>query len=260
MSTLEGQVAVITGASRGIGRAVALAMAAEGARVVANARNAGELETLASAAPADAVVPVAGDISLQDTSRRLADTALQRFDRCDILVNAAAINGPVGEIETVDPEAFDQAMRINVTGTFLACRAVLPQMKKRRAGRILNVSSGLAERVLPGQAAYSATKAAVLQFTRVLAAETSGFGILANAVHPGIVRTEMFTTLKALEGGGVRRAIAARMADLEETGSVIEPAQSAAFFVWLASGCRRSGEFIRIDDPEVVAEMAAARA
>src|SRR5215510_3943096 len=102
--------------------------------------------------------------------------------------------------------------------------------------------------------AYSATKAAVVQFSKVLAAELDEYGIRVNAVHPGIVRTDMLTRLGSVGGSPVLDLISRRISELHEAGSVLEPEQSARLFVWLATACERTGEFIRMDDPAVRAE------
>lgn len=250
MGKLDGQVAIITGGGRGIGRAVAVAYAREGAAVVLCAR--GEADLAASVAAAEQAggraAAVVGDIGDPATGERLVKAAVDRFGGCDILVNAAAIGGPVGAVETLDPQAWSETLGINVTGTFLTCRAVLPLMKRNRRGRIINVSSGLAERVQPGQAAYSASKAAVVQFSRVAAEEVREFGVQVNAVHPGIVRTEMVANLLALPQAGVNVAILERLRALDADGKIIDPHISALLFLWLACECNVSGNFILFDE------------
>lgn len=252
MSTrvLAGQVAIITGGGRGIGRAVAETLAAAGASIVIGARGTRELEATAEAirARGGRVIAVAGDIGDPSTAERLNEAATTTVGPCDILINAAAIGGPVGAVETLDLGAWQDTFRINVTGTFLACRAIVPGMKHRRRGRIINVASGLAERVQTGQAAYSATKAAVVQFSRVLAAEVAEYGILVNAVHPGIVRTTMVDDLLSRPAEGVHRSMVERLRNLDEAGGIIEPGESAAFFLWMATECTATGEFIRIGE------------
>jgi NAD(P)-dependent dehydrogenase (short-subunit alcohol dehydrogenase family) len=259
MRHLEGRTAVITGGGRGIGRAAAEALAAAGAGIVVGSRNERELRATARAvgAAGGRAEVVAGDIGDPATSQRLLETALGSFGGCDILINAAAIVGPAGETETLDLEAWSETLRINLTGTFLACRAVLPEMKRRRRGKILNIASALAVRPQPGLAAYSATKAAVVQLSRVLAEEVRGHGVLVNAVHPGIVRTALVEELTSLHGPGARQQIVQRMREVEAAGAMCEPADAARLFVWLAAACELTGAFIRSDDPDVQAQVAA---
>jgi NAD(P)-dependent dehydrogenase (short-subunit alcohol dehydrogenase family) len=259
MQHLQGRIAIITGGGRGIGRAVAEALATAGAGVVIGARGEDELAATAAAiaCAGGSAVTVAGDVGDLATGPRLLAAALEAFGVPDVLINAAAISGPIGETETLDFAAWNETLRINLTGTFLTCRAVLPEMKRRRGGKILNIASGLAVRAQPGLAAYSASKAAVVQFSRVLAEEVRDHGITVNAVHPGIVRTKIIDELISLEGDGARRRIAQRMRELEAAGTMLEPAVAARLFVWLMVACTWTGEFVRIDDPKVQAEMAA---
>ncbi|MFC3135905.1 SDR family NAD(P)-dependent oxidoreductase [Microbaculum marinum] len=247
---LAGRVAIVTGAGRGIGRAVAQTFATEGAAVVAGARSSSDLEALVEEITGRGAraIAVAGDIGDPATSERLVRAAVETFGGCDVLANLAAIGGPVGNVEELDPDDWNQTFRINVTGTFLACRAVLPEMKRRGGGRIVNVASGLAERVQPGQSAYSATKAAVVQFSRVLAEEARDAGINVNAVHPGIVRTKMVADLLSLPPEGVNESMVKRLRALDADGLIIETETSASFFVWLVSECTDTGKFLKIDE------------
>jgi NAD(P)-dependent dehydrogenase (short-subunit alcohol dehydrogenase family) len=253
---LDGKVVIITGAGRGIGRAVATELARAGATVVIGARSEADLNAVRDAivAAGGHAVAVAGDIAEPDTAERLVAVADQ-FGACDILINAAAVQDVVGEVETIPIEGWVRTIAINLTGTFLGCRAVLSRMKQRRRGRILNVASGLADRVQPGQAPYSASKAAVVQFTRVLAAEVEPFGITANAIHPGIVRTRMVEHLLGLETNGVRGEIVERMSELERSRAIIEPEEAARFFLWASITDVGTGKFLRWDDSAARAEM-----
>lgn len=256
---LQNKAAIITGAGRGIGRAIAETFAAAGAAVVITARSGGELEETAAKVKAAGgrAVAIAADVGDPATASKLVRAALDHAGGCDILINAAGIDGPAGEIESVGLDEWNEVFRINMTGTFLTCKAAVPEMKRRGGGRIINVSSGLATRPQPGLAAYSATKAAVVQFSRVLAEELRDFGIRVNAVHPGLVRTAMIAHMAALEGEGARRLVRERMRSFETNGILIEPAQSARFFLWAVAGCERTGDFLRIDDPAALAEMEA---
>jgi 3-oxoacyl-[acyl-carrier protein] reductase len=257
VTSLAGRVIVLTGAGRGIGREVAVQTARLGAKLLLNARSANELaetERQVAAAGAPCVV-VPGDLGEPATATRIAETAQAMFGGCDVLANVGGRGGPIGEVETLDPAAFTDTLRVNVLGTFLTCRAILPMMKARGSGRIVNVASGLAEFVQPGQAAYSASKAAVVQFTRVLAAEVADTDIRVNAVHPGVVRTRMVDALCGLPRTGVGRSIVERMEALSSAGMVIEPEVSARFLIWMFTRCESHGAFVRITDPEPKAAL-----
>ncbi len=255
----RGKAAIITGGGRGVGRAVAEAFAGLGAGVVISARKERELEACASSISraGGRVVAVPADVGDPATAPLLLKTCLDSFGACDVLINGAGVNGPVGDVEELDLADWNETFRTNMTGTFLMCRAVVPQMKRQQRGRIINASSGLATRVQRGRSLYSASKAAVAQFTRVLAEDVKNHGILANAVHPGLVDTGMVQELIALTGGEAQQYTAKRLTDLKQAGQLITPAQSAELFVWLAAGTERTGEFVFIDDPAIGAEIKA---
>jgi NAD(P)-dependent dehydrogenase (short-subunit alcohol dehydrogenase family) len=259
LRVLEGKSAIITGGGRGIGRAIAEALGRLGAGIVLVARSDDELKQSAAAVSrvGSHAVTVAGSVTDPVTSARMLQACLDTFGSCDILINGAAITGPVGEIESIDPQFWDEMLRINVTGTFLPCRAVLPEMKRQHSGRIVNIASGLAVRAQAGRSAYSASKAAIVQFTSVLAEEVKDHGIYANSVAPGLVRTAMVTDLTGLRGSGLQDAVATRMTAIQDAGGLIEPEESARLFVWLVTAAKRSGEFLRYDDLELRKEIAA---
>jgi 3-oxoacyl-[acyl-carrier protein] reductase len=255
MTALEGRCVVLTGAGRGIGRALAVACARADARLILNARSTGDLEetTALVRQAGGTAVAIAGDVADPQTGIRLAQTAIETFGGCDFLGHLAARSGPIGEVENLDVEAFADTLRVNILGTFLVCRAFAPLMKARRSGRIVTVASGLAEYVQPGQSAYSASKAAVVQFTRVMASELATYGVTANVVHPGVVRTGMVDELLALPRVGVGHSIAERMEALSSSGALIDPDYSARFFMWMFTEYAGSGDFVRITDPEPAA-------
>ena len=192
---LAGKVALITGAGRGFGRAIALAFAREGARVAANylGSQAGAEEVVAEAGRLGAeVVALQGDVAREDDVRALVAATLARFGRLDVLVNNAGImvRGPLLEVSAEDcRRMFD----VNVTGTMLCSRHALPAMIEQKGGRIINLSSQLAQRAVGGGgfAAYAATKGAIESLTRVLAAEVGAHGITVNAIAPGGIDTDM---------------------------------------------------------------------
>lgn len=189
---LEGRVAVVTGGGRGIGHDLVLRLAQEGVSTVALDVNENDLNTLGQEL-ADAGVPARQHVCDVRDSDRIAEVvhdAHDQFGRVDILVNNAgvAVGGPV---DTMAEETWRYCQDVNVTGTFLMCRAVIPIMKEQGYGRIINASSFAAIVPSVAGAAYASSKAAVAHFTRTLAGELGPWNITANAYAPGMVPTEM---------------------------------------------------------------------
>jgi NAD(P)-dependent dehydrogenase (short-subunit alcohol dehydrogenase family) len=205
MLALRDQVAVITGASRGLGRALAVAFANQGASLVVNSRaaSAAELtETEATLRRLNApVLAVTADVSNRADVERLAGEALARFGRVDILVNNASALGPTPMPFLVDTpiEDFEAVVRTNLTGPFMLTRALVGQMLARGAGSIINVSSDAGAVGYPTWGAYGVSKAALDHLTRVWAAELEGTGVRINSVDPGDMDTAM---KRASEPGG----------------------------------------------------------
>lgn len=197
--SLHNQVAVVTGGSRGIGRAAALELAAQGARVLVNyqhsAAAAAEVARLITEAGGEAAV-FAADVSDEQAASRLIDAALERWGRLDVLVNNAGITDDAPLLR-LRPEQWHRVIETDLTSVFLCCRAALPAMRRQGYGRIVNVGSlaGLAGNV--GQTNYAAAKAGLIGFTRALAREAAGEGITANVVAPGYIDTEMVETVPA---------------------------------------------------------------
>jgi 3-oxoacyl-[acyl-carrier protein] reductase len=192
---LAGKVALITGAGRGFGRAIALAFAREGARVAANylGSQAGAEAVVAEAGRLGAeAVALRGDVAREDDVKALVAATLERFGRLDVLVNNAGIMVRAPML-AVPAEECRRMFDVNVTGTMLCCRHALPAMVERKGGRIINLSSQLAQRAVGGGgfAAYAATKGAIESLTRVLAAEVGVHGITVNAIAPGGIDTDM---------------------------------------------------------------------
>ena len=192
---LAGKVALITGAGRGFGRAIALAFTREGARVAANylGSQTGAEEVVAEAGGLGAeAIALSGDVAREDDVKALIAGTLDRFGRLDILVNNAGImvRGPL--LQLPDDEC-RRMFDINVMGTLLCSRHALPPMIEQKRGRIINLSSQLAQRAVGGGgfAAYAATKGAIESLTRALAAEVGSHGITVNAIAPGGIETDM---------------------------------------------------------------------
>ncbi len=200
---LAGKVALITGAGRGFGRAIALAFTREGARVAANylGSQTGAEEVVAEAGRLGAeAIALSGDVAREDDVNALIAGTLDRFGRLDILVNNAGImvRGPL--LQLPDDEC-RRMFDINVMGTLLCSRHALPPMIEQKGGRIINLSSQLAQRAVGGGgfAAYAATKGAIESLTRALAAEVGSHGITVNAIAPGGIETDMSRNVMTAE-------------------------------------------------------------
>jgi 3-oxoacyl-[acyl-carrier protein] reductase len=189
---LADRTAIVTGGSRGIGLAIARALAGDGAAVVVSGRDAARLDAAVKdleAAGATAL-GVAADAGRREDADRLVDAARGRFGRIDILVNNAGITRDQLLVRMKD-EDWDQVMDTNLRGVFLMTRAVAKPMMRQRAGRIINVSSTAGAMGNPGQANYSAAKAGVIGLTKAAARELAHWNVLVNAVAPGLVDTDM---------------------------------------------------------------------
>jgi NAD(P)-dependent dehydrogenase (short-subunit alcohol dehydrogenase family) len=189
----EGRVAVVTGASSGIGLATAELLVARGARVAVFARTADRLEAFA-ARHRDRVIAVSGDVADERDIERLFAGVEKRFGDADVLVNCAGMIDP-GRLVDVTPDRWDRMFAVNVRGTYLASRRALPKMLARRSGSVVNVASisgVLGPEKFPGFVSYNASKAAVIALTEALAVEVRESGVRVNAVSPGSVDTKMW--------------------------------------------------------------------
>ncbi len=195
---LAEKVALVTGGSRGIGRAIARRFAAEGARVVVTSRTTQALEAVASEIiqAGGLAVSVAGDVSHEDDCRRMVTTAREKFGAVHILVNNAGDYGPVKPVEEIQPSEWDQTIAVHLRGAFLLTRLVLPEMYRRGSGVILNISSLSAKSAFRWGSPYAAAKAGLLGLTRVAAAEGARRGVRVNALCPGpVTETQMSKNL-----------------------------------------------------------------
>jgi len=192
--TEHAKTALITGASRGIGRAIAIGMAKRGFDVAINdiERQKEALEEVAKEIEAVGrrALPVFADVSSKTDVEAMVQKTMHTFGRIDAVVNNAGIL-IASDVERLKEEHWDSVLDVNAKGTFLVIQAVLPHMKKQKYGRIVNIASIGGKHGAPEQAHYSASKAAVMGFTRVLAQEVGTFGITANCVCPGIILTDM---------------------------------------------------------------------
>ena len=188
----EGQIVVVTGGSKGIGRGVANRMAAEGARVVIWSRSNAENAALALGGGA---MGIQTDVASEDSVASALAATIAAFGRIDVLVTSAGINAPLNLVQDVSLAEWQQVMAINLTGTFLCCRAVLPVMIARNCGRIVTVASLAGKEPKPRLSAYAASKAGLIAFTKALGQELATTNIRANTFAPGAIDTPMIQNL-----------------------------------------------------------------
>lgn len=226
MPILEGQVAIVTGASRGIGKAAAIELAAAGAPVVVNYRSRSEdaaqvVETIRQ--NGGCAEACAGDVSSEADVRELVRFALKRFGGVDILVSNAGVTRDL-LLGSMKLEDWDGVMGVNVRGAFLTVREVLPHMMSKRSGCIILISSIAAERGGRGHANYAASKGAINAMTKSLAVEFAPRNIRVNAVAPGIILTDMTTRIRNFAEDEIKTLI-----PLKRMGEAVEVARAIRF-------------------------------
>ncbi|MEQ1954543.1 glucose 1-dehydrogenase [Mesorhizobium sp. CN2-181] len=227
---LDGKVAIVTGAAGGVGRATVELLTRRGASVVAE-----DVDARVSKLEASNVATVAGDVRKAETARKAAETALSRFGRLDILVNNAAVIITKDILSTGEDE-WNDLMAVNVTGVFHHCRAVLPEMIRQKSGSIVSVSSISGLVGLPLQAAYCASKGAIVQLTRQLAVDYAEHGVRVNSVAPGSVDTPFLTRYLDSQPDPVAAERAIKAAHpIGRIGSPREIAEAIAFLASDAS-------------------------
>ncbi|MBW4615901.1 MAG: 3-oxoacyl-[acyl-carrier-protein] reductase [Desmonostoc vinosum HA7617-LM4] len=201
LQQLQGKVAIITGASRGIGRAIALELAKQGASIVVNyasSSSAADKVVAEITEVGSQAIALQADVSQTDQVDTLVNKVLEKFNRIDILVNNAGITRDTLLLR-MKPEDWQAVIDLNLTGVFLCTRAVSKIMLKQRSGRIINIASVSGLMGNPGQANYSAAKAGVIGFTKTVAKELASRGITANVVAPGFIATDMTHELNNTE-------------------------------------------------------------
>ena len=243
---LSGRTALVTGAARGLGRAIALAFAEAGADVALGLRDlsrddglADEIRSLGRRA-----LPLQMDVSQLDQVEAAVAATVEELGALDLLVNNAGGGAGHGPAEDVSLEAFQQTLDVNLRGTFLVCQAAFTSMRERGFGRIVNVSSQAGLVALPGEAVYCAAKAAVSHLTRCLAVEWGRYGINANSVAPTFIRTP--GTERSLSDPIFKAEVEERIAALHRIG---EPDEVAGAVVFLCSPAASliTGETLVID-------------
>lgn len=221
LSGISGKLVLITGASRGLGRALAHAFAEEGARLAITARSSGGLASVAEQLKLVGAEVEAGVVDATEAEgvARFVERVEKRWGPLDALVNNASILGTRQPLRDCAPAAWREVLEINLTGAYLACRAALPAMRAARRGSIINVSSGVGDQARAGWGAYAISKRALEAFSSNLALEEREAGIRVNIVDPGAMRTDMR---------------AAAYPD-EDPGTLSRPCKAAGVFLWLAS-------------------------
>ena len=194
---LEGKVAIITGSSKGIGKAIAKGLAQNGATVVISSRNQEACNEVVKEFMQEGLkaIGIACHIGKEGQRKNLVDTTIEAFGRIDILVNNAAINPVFGPIEEVDPAIFDKIMEVNVKAPWSLSNLVLPHLQANKSGSIINIAS--VEALTPGfgLSIYSTSKAAILMLTKNQAKEWGQYGIKVNAICPGLIKTKFSAAL-----------------------------------------------------------------
>lgn len=229
---LEGRIALITGASRGIGAAVARRFAAEGAHVVLVARTVGGLEEIDDeirrAGGVATLVPL--DLAEFEKIDQMAAAVFQRFERLDVLVGNAALLGTITPMGHIDPQEWQQVFDVNVTANWRLIRMFDPLLRRSESGRAIFVTSGIARGVFPYWGAYAASKAALEMMVKTWAGEITRTKIRANLLDPGVVRTRM--RARAFPG---------------ENPDTLKPPEAVtdAFVALAAADCTRHGEVVR---------------
>lgn len=255
---LQDKRAFITGASRGIGRAIALAFAKEGASLALGARSMDALSSLASEIESGGGKAIAVPIDVGDAESIAAakSAVIERLGDVHIVVNNAGIARSV-KVLKMDDDHWQSHLDINLTGTFRVTRAFLPGLVARGWGRVINIASTAGKVGFQYTAAYCASKHGVIGFTRALALEMATLGVTANAICPGFVNTEMTTeTVKniAAKTGGTEKEALAWLEKLSPQNRLVEPEEIAAVAVMLASEEARgiNGQAINVDGGTVV--------
>lgn len=247
---LHDRSALITGASQGLGLAIARAYVEAGASVMLCARDAAMLETAradvaALARQGQAVRTMAADVSRREDVAALAEHTLSVFPDLQILVNNAGVLGPIGRFETVDLDAWEQAISINLLGSAYCCRALLPHFRRRGYGKVVQLSGGGAASPLPRMTAYAASKAAVVRLAETLADEVRDGGIDVNAIAPGMLKTRLLDQVIASGPDAAGHDYYARtVAQSERGGAPMTTAAALAVYLGSAASDGITGKLL----------------
>lgn len=241
---LDGLVAVVTGGSRGIGRAIAETLAGQGCRLVVGYQHsqnlAEELVNRIRSSVGPRAISIRADVACADQAKGLIDAALDEYGKIDVLVNNAGIRAD-NLVVRMTEEEWDQVLKVNLSSVYHCCRAALRPMIRQKSGRIINVSSIVGLSGNAGQANYAAAKAGIIGFTKSLAKEVGSRGILVNAIAPGYVVTDMTQ--------GLTEAQKDRLLSMIPLGRFARPEDVAGAVLFLASPWASyiSGQVLGVD-------------
>jgi 3-oxoacyl-[acyl-carrier protein] reductase len=235
-SVLKDRVAIITGAGRGIGQAVAVAFAREGARLFLAARTKNQLDAVVTSCQALGATAQAipTDVADRESVRILVSTAIEVAGHVDVLVNSAGIYGPIGPTAEVDTTAWMRGVQVNLFGPLFLCRELLPYLIKRQEGKIILLGGGGATAPLPNFSSYAAAKAGLARLADTLAEELKPFNIQVNVIAPGLVDTRLQD--EVLAAGFRAGPLLGKIKQARETGTgAVSPEVAASLAVFLAS-------------------------
>jgi NAD(P)-dependent dehydrogenase (short-subunit alcohol dehydrogenase family) len=250
MPELKGKTAIITGAGRGVGKRLAIAFAAEGARVGLVSRTLPELNMtqMEIAHSGGASLVAAADVADYAQVERAAEAVRREFGPVDILINAAGVQGPIGSAAEADPRRWAEVVQTNLTGAFHCCRAVLPEMIARRSGKIINFSGGGATNARPFFSGYAASKAGVVRFTETLADEVAEHNVQVNAMTPGPTYTHMTDQVLAAGERAGEKALAEASQTRQTRGVPPEKQIALALFLVSPRSNHITGKLISVQD------------